>query len=77
MPSFAGRTSALNMEAAASPETLINICYKTSKIKVNLRALECFSQVVQQNEVKSLPYPSAKAYSIKEEYIEKFLKKKE
>ena len=54
MPSFSGRTSALNLEAAASPETRINIYYKTSKIKVNLRALDCFLQVKQQNEVKSL-----------------------
>jgi len=57
MPSFSGRTSALNMEAAASPEALINIYYKTSKIKVNLRALERFPQVEQQSEVKSLLSP--------------------
>jgi len=57
MPSFYGRTSALNMEAAASPEALISIYYKTSKIKVNLRALERFPQVEQQIEVKSLLSP--------------------
>jgi hypothetical protein len=54
VPSFSGRISALNMEAASSPETLINIYYR---IKVNLRALECFLQVKQQNEVKSLLSP--------------------
>jgi hypothetical protein len=45
------------MEAAASPETLLNVYYKTSKIKVNLGALECFPQVEQQIEVKSLLSP--------------------
>jgi len=57
MPSFSGRTSALDVEAGASPETLIKTYYKTSKIKVNLTALECFTQVEQQNEIKSLLSP--------------------
>jgi hypothetical protein len=57
MPSFSGRISALNMEAGASPETIIHIYYKTTKMKVNLTALECFVQVKQQNEVKSLLSP--------------------